>query len=164
MPQNQRHATNVEMKGTSPVIVLRLLLPVAQAVAGVALAEPHMVAAVTATVAGPAENATAVGVRATSRGTVRPAAVVAAALAAASIVAAVVRPAILAVELDICHVIALRVESRNATTVVNKVIFPGIAHPSPPLSASATNASNQGTCSLLARTKWHVRVALTKQP
>ncbi|KAH0828465.1 zinc knuckle domain protein [Fonsecaea pedrosoi] len=45
-----------------------------------------------------------------------------------------------------------RVELRNATTVANRVTSLAIAHPSHPLSASATNASNQDTCSPLAPT------------
>jgi len=75
--------------------------------------------------------------------------VAAPASAAASIVAAVVKLAILAVESVTCHVTALRVESRSATIVANKVIFLATAHPSLLLSASATNASNQATCNPL---------------
>jgi len=81
--------------------------------------------------------------------------VVEVAMVAASTVAVVeevvvVRPAILVVALVTCHVTAPRVGLRNATTVANKVISLAIAHPSPRLSASATNASNQDTCSPLA--------------
>ncbi|KIX99190.1 uncharacterized protein Z520_04766 [Fonsecaea multimorphosa CBS 102226] len=47
---------------------------------------------------------------------------------------------------------APRVGLRNATTVANKVISLATAHLSPALSASATNASNQDTCSPLAPT------------
>jgi len=77
-------------------------------------------------------------------------AVLVALAAAASVAAAAVRPATLAAELVICHVTAPRDESRNATTVANKVTFPEIARRSHPLNAFATNASNLDTCSPLA--------------
>jgi len=79
------------------------------------------------------------------------AAAVAATVVAVVVVAAGVKPVTPAAASVICLVTAPKVVPRSATTVVSKAICRATALLSQALNASATNASNLATFSLLAR-------------